>query len=206
MKTVFIGSNLEIANLAWLSVRPRWLAAVPRVASTAADGLELVNATAPDLVFLHPSFADMSLAETILEMRRFSSAALVVLSDQGGETEALTAMELGADDYIALPCDQIEMIARIRALMRLVGFAIRPEQERSLYCGELLINPATQQVLLRDHWVSLTSSEFRLLHLLIEKEELMERVMQGNGASKPGLVEGCVPRLRYKLEDTLQGP
>ena len=128
----------------------RWPDAVPQVASTALAGLELVERESPDVVLLHPTFSDMSLAEAVQELRRFSNVPLLVLGHQGSETEIVTALEMGADDYVRLPCDMTEMMARVWALLRRVGAIARQEEERPLRSGDLLVNPITYEVFLGD--------------------------------------------------------
>ncbi len=108
MKVVFIGADPQTAEMAGLSLRLRWPDTTPVVATTAAAGLELVEQYSPDVVLLHPTFSDMSLAEAVQELRRFSNVPLLVLGHQGSETEIVTALQLGADDYVRLPCDMTE--------------------------------------------------------------------------------------------------
>ena len=113
MKVVFIGVDPQTAEMALLSLRLRWPDATPLVATTAAAGLELVEQVLPDVVLLHPSFSDLSLSKAIKELRGFSDVPLLVLGHQGGEMEVFTALELGADDYVRLPCELTEMMARV---------------------------------------------------------------------------------------------
>ena len=210
MKAVFIGSNSEIAEMAWLSIRLGWPHAKTQVAVTAGGGLELVKETSPDVVLLHPSFIDLSLTEAIQELRRFTNVPLVVLSYRCDEEELMNALELGADDYVALPCDLTEMMARIWALLRRVGFATQQMRERALTCGDLLISPATHQVFLGDHRVPLTLAEFRLLYFLVQKQgeevplQLMGCALPGVQSNNSGTVNGDVQGLRSKLRDVLQ--
>ncbi len=212
MKAVFIGSNSEIADMAWLSIRLRWPDAAPLVATTALAGLELVEQESPDVVLRHPSFSDMSLAEAVQELRRFSNVPLLVLSHQGSETEIVTALEMGADDYVRLPCDMTEMMARVWALLRRVGAIARQEEERPLRSGDLLVNPITYEVFLGDRRVVLTSTEFRVLHLLLKNRgivvshETLGRTLWGEEVDSSGLVKKYVQRVRRKLGDTVLKP
>ena len=164
MKVVFIDADPQTAKVAGLSLRLRWPDATPLVATMALAGLEWVERESPDVVLLHPTFSDMSLVEAVQELRRFSNVPLLILGHQGSETEIVAALELGADDYIRLPCDMTEMMLRVWALLRRVSTA-RQEEERPLRSGDLLVNPITYEVFLGDRRVVLTSTEFRLLHL-----------------------------------------
>ena len=122
----------------------------------------------------------------------------------------MNSLELGADDYVALPCDLTEMMARIWALLRRVGFTTQQKRERALSRGNLLISPATHQVFLGGHRVPLTLAEFRWLYLLVQKQreelphELMECVLPEDEPNHPGIVNGSVQRLRSKLRDIRQ--
>ena len=113
MKAVFIGADAQTAEMAGLSLRLRWPDSTPLIANDADKGLELVEQESPDVVLLHPSFTDMSLSESIRELRRFSNVPLLVLGLSGGEMEVVTALETGADEYVSLPCDLTELMARV---------------------------------------------------------------------------------------------
>ena len=118
MKAVFIGGDPRATELANMSFRLRWPDTVPFVASTAEEGLEVVGRESPDIVVMHPDFTDMALSKVIQEMRRFTNVPLLVLGYQADEMEVVTSLELGADDYVRLPCDLTELMVRIWALLR----------------------------------------------------------------------------------------
>lgn len=212
MKAVFIGSDTRVAEVATLSVRLRWPDAIVTVATTAAAGLEAVEQASPEVVLLHPDFSDLSLSQSIQKLRRFSHAPLLVIGHQGDEMEVITALETGADDYVRLPCDPAEIMTRVWALLRRV--ALRPSQEREgpLHSGRLLINPATYEVFLDNHRLMLTSTEFRLLHLLARNRDMvvqhqtLERAIWGEQPDTSGLVKKYVQRLRRKLGDNAREP
>ena len=212
MKALFIGADIQTAEMAGLSLRLRWPDATPLVATTALAGMELVEKELPDVVLLHPTFSDMSLAEAVQELRRISNVPLLVLSHQGSEAEIVTALELGADDYVRLPCDMTEMMARVWALLRRVGAIARQEEERPLHSGDLLVNPTTYEVFLGDRRVVLTSTEFRVLHLLVKNRgivvshQTLGRTLWGENVDNSGLVKKYVQRVRRKLGDSVQEP
>ncbi|MBM3941945.1 MAG: response regulator transcription factor [SAR202 cluster bacterium] len=212
MKVVFIGVDPRISEMALMSVRLRWPDTMPLVSSTASEGLELVERVAPDVVILHPDFTDMSLAQSIHELRRFSNVPLMVLGRQGDEMEVVTSLESGADDYIRLPCDLTEMTTRMWALIRRVGVAVSHERESPLMSGRLLVNPATYEVFLDGQRIALTSTEFRLLYLLVRNRgtvvshQAVERALWGDQSDSSGLVKKYVQRLRKKLEDDSREP
>ncbi len=195
-----------------MSVRLRWPDSVPAVAGTATEGLELVERLVPDVVILRPDFTDMSLSKAIQELRGFSNVPLIVLGSQGDEMEVVTALETGADDYVRLPCDLTEMTTRVWALLRRVGFTKSHDREIPLVSGRLLVNPATYEVFLGSERVMLTSTEFRLLYLLVRNRgtvvshQSVERTLWGDQSDSSGLVKKYVQRLRRKLRDDSREP
>ncbi len=212
MKLVFIGSDPRTIEIATLSVRLRWPDVALLVAATANDGMELVEQEAPDLVLIHPDFSDMSLSEALQGLRRISNAPLLVLGFRGDEMEVVTALELGADDYVRLPCDLTEILGRIWALLRRVGIRTSHENGSPLVSGQLFINPATYEVFMNKSHVALTTTEFQMLHLLVKNRgtvvthQAMERALWGDHVDSSGLVKKYVQRLRRKLGDDAREP
>ena len=212
MKAAFIGADPRTADLATLAVHLRWPDVTPMVTTTAAEGLEMVERESPDVVLLHPDFTDMTLDNTIRELRRLTDVPVLVLGHQRDEMELVTALELGADDYVRLPCDLTEIMIRIWALLRRFGLRSSPEAEGALSSGRLTINPSTYEVFLADQRVTLTSTEFSLLLLLVRNRgtvvahQTLERAFWGGQADSSSLVKKYVQRLRRKLGDDAREP
>ncbi|HLF04869.1 MAG TPA: response regulator transcription factor [Dehalococcoidia bacterium] len=213
MKAAFIGNDTRVFEIATLSLRLRWPDATVPAANTAADGLALVEQTSPDVLLLHPDVADMSLSQTIQELRRISAVPLLVLGYQGDEMEVITALEAGADDYVRLPCDLTEIMTRVWALLRRADFRPTQPGESTVQSGRLLINPSTYEVFFNGDRLALTSTEFRLLHLLarnrgvVVQHQALERAIWGEQAdNSSGLVKKYVQRLRRKLGDDARMP
>ena len=186
MKAVFIGAEPQIAEFAGLSLSVRWPGSKPSVATTASAGLEQVYQDSPDLVLIHPSFSDMPLSDVIQELRRFSNVPLLVLNHQGSETELITALELGADDYVRLPCDPAEMMARVWALLRRSGSNEAREEESPQSSSQLLFNRSAYEVwpVERQPVMSSTGCRFGFLHKTHDLEH-------AHGGAGRALDTGC---------------
>lgn len=212
MKVVFIGVNSRTAEAATLAVHLRWPEVTPLVAATAAAGLDMVELESPDVVLMHPDFTDMTLGNAIRELRRFTNIPLLVLGFRGDEMEAVTSLELGADDYVRLPCDLTEIMVRIWALLRRAGLTLSPDSDDPLSSGRLSVNPSTYEVFLSKRRLTLTSTEFRLLHLLVKNRgtvvahQTLERAVWGGRVDSSRLVKKYVQRLRRKLGDNAREP
>lgn len=212
MKAIFIGVDDRTGDVAGLGMRLRWPDSTLLRAATGAGGLELVEQEWPDVVLMHPDFTDMPHSQAIKDLRRFSNVPLLVLGSQGDDMEAIASLELGADDYVRLPCDLTELTARIWALLRRTGAGVSFESESPLVSGRLLINPATYEAFLGGERLALTSTEFRLLHLMVKNwgivvsRATLERTLWGDQVDSYGLVKKYVQRLRHKLHDDAREP
>ena len=87
-------------------------------ADTAAEGLRLAAARAPDAVLLDLGLPDMDGQDALLRLRAFSAAPVLVLSARDRESEKIRALDAGADDYVEKPFGVGELLARIRAALR----------------------------------------------------------------------------------------
>jgi DNA-binding response OmpR family regulator len=198
--------------MAALSLRLRWPDAAFLVATTATQGLELVEQEWPNILLLQPDFPDMPHSRAIRDLRGFSNIPLLVLAHRGDEMEAISSLELGADDYVRLPCDLTELTARIWALLRRAGHVVAQERESPLLSGRLLVNPATYEAYLGRERLALTTTEFRLLHLLVKNwgmvvaRQSLERSLWGEQVDSYGLVKKYIQRLRHKLGDDAREP
>lgn len=209
---VFVGTDPRIAEIIILALHPWWPETNPLVATSAEEGLELVEEESPDVVLLHPDFTDMSLYTVIQELRRFSNVPLLVLSHRTDELEVVTSLGLGADGYIRLPCDLIELTARLGAFLRRVGNTPFHKGEAPLSIGHMLFDPSSHAVFFDEQKIELTITEFRILYLLAKnwntvipfltlKGTLREEDL---GSSK--LIKAHVHNLRQKLGDDARKP
>ena len=212
MKVVVIGASPRIVEIANVSVRLRWPDASMLSCSTARKGLDLVEQEWPNIVIAHPDFDDSTLSALIQELRGFSNVPLLVLGKEGDEMEAVSSLELGADDYVRLPCDLTELTTRIWALMRRAGATVTYEAENPLTSGHLMVNPATYEAFLSGRRLTLTTTEFRMLFLLIKNwgivlsRQTLERTLWDEREDSYGLVKKYVQRLRQKLGDDAREP
>jgi DNA-binding response OmpR family regulator len=212
LNVVYIGADARTAEIALLATHLRWPEVTPLVAATAGEGLELVEQELPDLVLLCPDFTDLAMSTAIRELRYFTNAPLLLLGYRGDEMEVGTSLESGADDYVRMPCDLTELMVRVWVLLRRAGVPSPHRHEEPLSSGPLFINPATYEVFLGGQPVTLTSTEFRLLHLLIKNRgavvtrHTLEQTLWREPVDGHGLIKKYVQRLRRKLGDDAREP
>src|SRR5271167_1007973 len=140
------------------------------VVRTIADGAAALAAVAerpPRLVIVDWNMPGMVALELIQGARRTrvpQAVRLIILSALSGEQHVVTALNLGADDYIAKPYSLREVIARVCAVLRVNA---QEAQEPTLCCDELVLDTATHRVMARGRLLNLRGIEYRLLEYLM---------------------------------------
>jgi two-component system KDP operon response regulator KdpE len=183
-----------------------------------ADGsraLRLLETEAPDIVLLDLMLPEADGFELCRQIRERSSVAVIVVSARGGERDKVTALNVGADDYLTKPFSIEELLARITATLRRTrpAPAASPEPASSVFTvGALVIDLAAQQVTRDGQAVHLTPTEFALLRELVTNRGkllthayLLRRVWGHGYETETEYVRVYVRRLRAKLE-TDDGP
>jgi two-component system, OmpR family, KDP operon response regulator KdpE len=135
-------------------------------AATAKDALAQAAMRPPEAVILDLLLPDGSGTDVCRELRRWSSAPILVLSAVGEEKEKIAALDAGADDYVTKPFSGDELLARLRAALRRTG----PSTEPVIEVGELRIDRDKRSVTMAGEAISLTPTEYDLLRLLAENE------------------------------------
>ena len=135
-------------------------------AATAEAALASAAMKPPDAVILDLVLPDGRGTDVARELRRWSSAPILILSVVGEEAEKVAALDAGADDYVEKPFGIDELLARLRALLRRATAAGEPVLE----LGDLVIDLDKRSVTESGRPVSLTPHEFELLRVLAQNE------------------------------------
>jgi len=212
MKVLFFSQDSAKVEQLVLALRLRWPDLNPLIASNGDVGLKVIEQEEPELVMLCDDLPDLGLWASIKEIRRFSDIPIIVAIESENEMEVVKALELGADDFIRLPCNLMEVMARVVALVRRVGLTKQRSDETPIRCGELLINPATYEVYLGSDRLVLTPTEFRLLHLLAKNrhvtltQNFIQRMIWSDDVQAGETLKKYIQRLRRKLGDDARNP
>lgn len=201
-----IDDDREITRAVRLSITlqmPEW-----RVieAHDGPQGLERLAAAAPDLVLLDLSMPGMHGFDVLKELRLTSAVPVIFLTVQDDELAKVRGLELGADDYIVKPWGHLELLARIRSVLRRTTGQAQPTA-RPYRSGELAIDFAQRRVTLAGAPVRLTNTEYRLLEVLAqnagriaENELLLQRVWGYERGDEVESLKVLIYRLRQKIE------
>ena len=138
-------------------------------ARSGAEALSIITSHCPDLIILDLGLPDMDGLEILREVRSWSSLPVVVVSARTHERDKVTALDLGADDYLTKPFGTDELLARVRTAIRHTRTVYGNDEiaQRGTYTvGELVIDYNKHQVLINGKNAKLTLSEFRIVALL----------------------------------------
>jgi len=176
------------------------------------DGLRALNLLEtedPDIVLLDLMLPEVDGFELCQLIREQSPVAIIVISARGGEQDKVTALNMGADDYLTKPFSIEELLARITATLRRTRPAeTAPRATPTLITiGQLEIDLASQQVRRDGAAVHLTPTEFALLRelainrgKLLTHAHLLRRVWGRGYETETEYVRVYIRRLRAKLE------
>jgi two-component system KDP operon response regulator KdpE len=158
-------------------------------APTGAKGIDLAAAEHPALIILDLGLPDMSGIEVCNEVRKWSNAAILVLSARHSDQEKVSLLDAGADDYVTKPFSTIEFKARVRALLR--RSAVRGSNgATTIRCGELKMDLDGRTITRSGALVHLTPIEWELLRVLMTHSGKTMTHRQLFSAVWPGRVYG----------------
>jgi len=130
-----------------------------------AAGLEAARNGDHDAIVLDMMLPGMNGLEVLRALRQTCNTPLLMLSARGEPVDRILGLELGADDYLAKPCDPRELVARLRALLRR---SLPPSEDQTLEVGDLRMECASLMCWQRDELLPLTQTEALILRELLE--------------------------------------
>jgi two-component system, OmpR family, KDP operon response regulator KdpE len=179
-----------------------------------SKALQLLETEDPDIVLLDLMLPEVDGFDLCRQIRERSPVAIIVVSARGGERDKVTALHMGADDYMTKPFSIEELLARITATLRRTRPQAPPEQVTQVIAiGDITIDLAGQQVRRKNQPVHLTPTEFALLRelavnrgKLLTHAHLLRRIWGHGYETETEYLRVYVRRLRAKLEDEDSAP
>ena len=172
-------------------------------AADGRSGLRLLHERQPDCVIVDIGLPDIDGWQVLGRIRDVTDVPVMILTARHLEAEKVRGLQAGAVDYLTKPFGNLELIARVRALLR----RARSTGPVDVYVDELLVvDPASHRVAVEGREVKLTEIEFRLLHGLIRSApqvlspvQLLEMAWSDPTGTGPDRVKYVVHRLRRKM-------
>jgi len=184
----------------------------------AQDALDCINNTALDLAILDIMLPNISGFTICQRIRERCTYPIIMLTAKDDETDKITGLTLGADDYITKPFRPLELVARVKAQLRRYKkynpAHAQTETNHILTHSGLIMNIKTHECLLNDQPLILTPTEFSILRILLENkgnvvsaEELFYQIWQNEYYSKSNnTITIHIRHLRQKMNDTVENP
>ena len=178
-----------------------------------AQGFELpslfwaaVKQNKPELVLLDimlPEEDGLSVLKKLRSDIQTQDTPIIMLTAKSTEYDKVLGLDSGADDYIAKPFGTMELISRIKALLRRSG-----SKDKDYTIGALYVNPEKCIVKVNSKQVNLTRKEFEILCLMVQnrgtvfsRDKLLEKVWQYDYAGESRTVDVHIKTLRAKLQE-----
>jgi two-component system phosphate regulon response regulator PhoB len=183
------------------------------IAGSGDAALKCVAEELPDLVLLDLNLPVLNGVEVCRIMRGRTETAkvpIIMLTARSTESDRITGLDIGADDYITKPFSPRELVARVKAVLRRFE---RPLAPSVLTVGEVQIDSGAMTLMVRGKQVATTATEFRLLEYLARhpgrvftRDQLLDAVWRDTAFVTPRSVDVYVRRIREKIEPNADEP
>ncbi len=208
LKVLIAEDSRKVADVVAFGARMTWPDAQVTIAGDGEEALRRFEEDRPDLVVLDVSMPPPDGFEVCRRIREISQVPILMLTVRDATVDKVRALDLGADDYLTKPFDHLELLARLRALVRRAGNG-RPESSiPTVTVGDLSLDFARHQLRVRGEVVRLTAIEYRLLEELVRHSGttlthkiLLERVWGPECIGDSHYLKVFIGRLRHKLGD-----
>ena len=176
-------------------------------AASVPEAMASIREIMPDLVLLDwilPNATGVSLARQLRSDQRTRDIPIIMLTGRSQETDKVTGLEAGADDYITKPFSSRELLARIKAVIRRRAPLL---SEEVVDIAGLRLDPAAHRITAGDGKIELGATEFRLLHFFMthpdrvfSRAQLLDEVWGDHVFVEERTVDVHIRRLRQSLQ------
>lgn len=162
----------------------------------------------PDLILLDIMLPDedgLTILKNLRERRETRKIPVIMVTAKTTEIDKVKGLDNGADDYMTKPFGVMELVSRVKALLRRVG---DQDSEKIMRIGDLVIDDEKRKVFVSGQLVELTYKEYELLHYLAQNQEIvlprdsiMEHIWHANCEIESRTLDVHIKTLRHKLGD-----
>ena len=213
MKVLVVDDAAEVIEAVTVSFTLQWRETEVIGADSGEAALDLVEQEHPDVVLLDIAMPGMNGFEVLREIRAFSDVPVIMLTAKDDVLDKVKGLELGADDYVTKPFDHLELLARVKALLRRLDMPQPTSRAPSFRSGDLEVDFAAHEVRLRGEPVPLTATEYKVLYHLVRNagrvlrhETLLAKVWGREYVDEVDYLRVYIRRLRRKLEEDPERP
>lgn len=160
----------------------------------------------PDLIILDIMMPGEDGLSFCAKIRETSRVPIIIVSAKGTETDRITGMTLGSDDYISKPFSPLELVVRVKALLRRASYTAEQQPSQSVAFGDITLQKGAREVFCQQMPLALTPTEFDFLdHMIacypnaVSREKLLKELWQFDFETDTRVADDLVKRLRKKL-------
>lgn len=204
MRILHIEDDREIVEYVRLAFKVGWPLAQVISTSLGEEAIKIAERESLDAIILDLGLPDIDGIDVLKQIRLFSMIPTIITTVRADEADIVQGLESGADEYMIKPFGQMELLAKVKSVMR----RLRPmDGEPINVCGPFRFAYSMRKVYYRENEISLTATEGTILHTLAEnagktvRHSSLARAVWGE--DYPGAVNSLkvyIRRLRTKLE------
>ena len=213
MRILLVDDERDLLEITSTIFRLHWAQSDLLSASDGEEALRRFFDDAPDLIILEVAMPRLSGLDVLRRVRQVSNIPVILLTVKGSELEKVRGLESGADDYITKPFSHLELLARVRAVLRRAELIAPTERAPSFQCDAFRMHYDCREVTLRGNAIDLTPTEYNLLSVLVRNaghvlahETLLKHVWGEEYAGELDYLKVYIRRLRGKIEPNPANP
>ena len=167
MRILVVDDEPDVIESVRLGFELQWREIDVLGAGTGEAALDRVEHDRPDIVLLDIGLPDIDGFEVLRQVRAFSDVPILMLSARDDAMDKVKGLELGADDYITKPFNHLELMARVKAVLRRLAMPTPTSRAPSFRTGDLEVDFAAHEARLNGERLELTPTEYKLLYHLV---------------------------------------
>ena len=213
IRILVVDDEPDVVESVQLGFDLQWREVEVTGAGTGEEALAIVERWLPDIVLLDVGLPDMDGFAVLRDLRTFSDVPVVMLTARDDALDKVRGLELGADDYVTKPFNHLELMARVRAVLRRLDMPAPASRAPSFRSGDLEVDFARQEARLRGERLDLTPTEYKVLYHLVrnaghvlQHATLLAKVWGREYVDETDYIRVYIRRLREKLGDNPENP
>jgi two-component system, OmpR family, KDP operon response regulator KdpE len=213
MRVLVVDDEPDVVESVRLGFALQWREVEVLGAGTGEGALDLVEHEQPDIVLLDVGLPDIDGFAVLERLRLFSDVPVVMLTARDDAMDKVKGLELGADDYVTKPFNHLELMARVKAVLRRLDMPAPASRAPSFRSGDLEVDFARQEARLGGERIDLTPTEYKLLYHLVRNAghvlqhgTLLAKVWGRDYIDEVDYIRVYIRRLREKLGDDPEHP
>jgi two-component system KDP operon response regulator KdpE len=213
MRILVVDDEPDVVESVRLGFMLQWREIDVLGAANGDEALDIVEREHPDIVLLDVGLPGRDGFDVLREIRAFSDVPVLMLTARDDAMDKVKGLELGADDYVTKPFNHLELMARVKAVLRRLEMPAPVSRAPSFRSGDLEVDFTRREVRLRGERLDLTPTEYKLLYHLVrnaghvlEHGTLLAKVWGREYVDEVDYVRVYIRRLRDKLGDSSESP